>query len=472
MWQTEDAYIDGKFVPVTGNEVVQIYNPSNGRLIGTTRLASRADTRQAVRAATVAQPSFGLSTKAQRIEMLQALHQAVLKHSAAICEATIEEYGGPVSRSRWVSQYSAQCFLNAARVLEEYPLQRKAGDAEIFMEPVGVSALIIPWNSTAGTLCSKLAFAIAAGCTSVIKPSEFSPLQSRVVTEALHQAGLPDGIFNILSGRGEEVGDELSVHPRVAKISFTGSTTVGKIIARAAVDSCKRLTLGMSGKSASILLDDADISVALPMALSAAFMNNGQACVAGSRLLVAESQLEMVSQQIKKWVDQLPVGDPADPRTVIGPLFSQRQYDRVQDYIRRGVQQGARLLTGGEGYPDGVDNGFFARPTVFTRVSNEMDIAREEIFGPVLSVICYRDEADAIRIANDSDYGLQAYIFSQDPQRAFRVSRQLEAGSVLINRIVPELMAPFGGVKQSGIGRELGISGLESFLEPKSVVIG
>lgn len=472
MWQIAEAYIGGKFVPVTGHEVIQSYNPSNGKLIGTARLASRTDARQAVHAAAAAQPSFGLSTKEQRTEMLQALHAAVLEHSAAICEATIEEYGGPLSRSRWVSQYSAQCFLNAARILEEYPLQRKAGSAEIFMEPVGVSALIVPWNSTAGTLCSKLAFAIAAGCASVIKPSEFSPLQNRVVAEALHQAGLPAGIFNILSGRGEEVGEELSIHPQIAKISFTGSTSVGKIIARSAVDSCKRLTLGMSGKSASVLLEDADISVVLPMALSAAFMNNGQACVAGSRLLVPESQLETISQQIKTLIDALNVGDPADPRTEIGPLFSQRQYDRVQHYIRRGVQQGATLLTGGEGHPIGLQHGFFVRPTVFTRVSNDMDIAREEIFGPVLSVISYRDEADAIRIANDSDYGLQAYIFGQDQQHALQISRQLNAGSVLINRIVPELMAPFGGVKQSGIGRELGVSGLESFLEPKAVVTG
>ncbi|MFM0219017.1 MULTISPECIES: aldehyde dehydrogenase family protein [Paraburkholderia] len=470
MWNIEKAYIDGKFVPVHGDEVIEMTNPSTEQVIGTATLANRDDARRAVAAAQRAQQTLARTGKAERIDMLMRLQTAVLASTERIRDATIDEYGGPVARAQWVSEYASQCFANTAKALDDYPLTRRVGDATVFMAPVGVAGLIAPWNSTAGTICSKLASAIAAGCASVIKPSELSPIQTMVVAEALHDAGLPPGVFNILLGRGADVGDEISTNPGVAKISFTGSTPTGKLIARAGLETMKRVSLSLTGKSASVLLDDADLSSAIPLALNAAFMNNGQACVAGTRLLVPRSRLDEAIEQVKAAVATMRVGDPRDPSTVVGPLVNRAQYDRVQRFIRRGIEQGALLVTGGEGRPAGLDKGYFVNPTVFAGVRNDMDIAREEIFGPVLSILEYESENDAIRIANDSVYGLQAYVFSSQTGRAERVASQLEAGTVLINRIKPELLAPFGGLKQSGLGREFGVFGLEAFLEPKSIV--
>ncbi|MDP9650537.1 aldehyde dehydrogenase family protein [Paraburkholderia caledonica] len=470
MWNIEKAYIDGKFVPVHGDEVIETTNPSTEQVIGIATLANRDDARRAIAAAQRAQQTLARTSKAERIDMLMRLQTAVLASTERIRDATIDEYGGPVARAQWVSEYASQCFANTAKALDDYPLTRRVGDATVFMAPVGVAGLIAPWNSTAGTICSKLASAIAAGCASVIKPSELSPIQTMVVAEALHDAGLPPGVFNILLGRGADVGDEISTNPGVAKISFTGSTPTGKLIARAGLETMKRVSLSLTGKSASVLLDDADLSSAIPLALNAAFMNNGQACVAGTRLLVPRSRLDEVIEQVKAAVATMRAGDPRDPSTVVGPLVNRAQYDRVQHFIRRGIEQGALLVTGGEGRPAELDKGYFVNPTVFAGVRNDMDIAREEIFGPVLSILEYENENDAIRIANDSVYGLQAYVFSSQTGRAERVASQLEAGTVLINRIKPELLAPFGGLKQSGLGREFGVFGLEAFLEPKSIV--
>ncbi|MGY6258525.1 aldehyde dehydrogenase family protein [Paraburkholderia caledonica] len=470
MWNIDKAYIDGKFVPLHGDEVIETTNPSTEQVIGTATLANRDDARRAIAAAQRAQQTLARTSKAERIDMLIRLQTAVLASTERIRDATIDEYGGPVARAQWVSEYASQCFANTAKALDDYPLTRRVGDATVFMAPVGVAGLIAPWNSTAGTICSKLASAIAAGCASVIKPSELSPIQTMVVAEALHDAGLPPGVFNILLGRGADVGDEISTNPGVAKISFTGSTPTGKLIARAGLETMKRVSLSLTGKSASVLLDDADLDSAIPLALNAAFMNNGQACVAGTRLLVPRSRLDEVIEQVKAAVATMRVGDPRDPSTVVGPLVNRAQYDRVQRFIRRGIEQGALLVTGGEGRPAGLDKGYFVNPTVFAGVRNDMDIAREEIFGPVLSILEYENEDDAIRIANDSVYGLQAYVFSSQTGRAERVASQLEAGTVLINRIKPELLAPFGGLKQSGLGREFGVFGLEAFLEPKSIV--
>ncbi|MFM0757415.1 aldehyde dehydrogenase family protein [Paraburkholderia strydomiana] len=470
MWNIDKAYIDGKFVPVHGDEVIETTNPSTEQVIGTATLANRDDARRAIAAAQRAQQTLARTSKAERIDMLMRLQTAVLASTERIRDATIAEYGGPVARAQWVSEYASQCFANTAKALDDYPLTRRVGDATVFMAPVGVAGLIAPWNSTAGTICSKLASAIAAGCASVIKPSELSPIQTMVVAEALHDAGLPPGVFNILLGRGADVGDEISTNPGVAKISFTGSTPTGKLIARAGLETMKRVSLSLTGKSASVILDDADLDSAIPLALNAAFMNNGQACVAGTRLLVPRSRLDEVIEQAKAAVAPMRVGDPRDPSTVVGPLVNRAQYDRVQHFIRRGIEQGALLVTGGEGRPAGLDKGYFVNPTVFASVRNDMDIAREEIFGPVLSILEYENENDAIRIANDSVYGLQAYVFSSQTGRAERVASQLEAGTVLINRIKPELLAPFGGLKQSGLGREFGVFGLEAFLEPKSIV--
>ena len=470
MWNIDKAYIDGKFVAVQGSEVVEVINPATERVIGTATLGNRDDAKRAIAAAQRAQRTLALTTKSERIDMLQRLQSAVLARTEQIREATIDEYGGPLARAQWVSQYASQCFANTALALEQYELTRRVGTASVAMQAVGVAGLIAPWNSTAGTICSKLASAIAAGCASVIKPSEMSALQTQVVAEALHEAGLPPGVFNILLGRGTDVGDEISTSSGVAKISFTGSTPTGKLIARAGVETMKRVSLALTGKSASIVLDDADLATVVPLALNAAFMNNGQACVAGTRLLIPRTRLNDVIDRVRAIVPTMQVGDPRDPATVIGPMVNRAQFDRVQRFIRCGQEQGARLIVGGEGRPHGLENGYFVKPTVFANVLNEMDIAREEIFGPVLSILTYESEDEAISIANDSVYGLQAYVFSSLQRRAERVATHLEAGVVLINRIAPDLLAPFGGVKQSGIGREFGVFGLEAFLEAKTVV--
>jgi aldehyde dehydrogenase (NAD+) len=337
--------------------------------------------------------------------------------------------------------------------------------------PLGVSAILTAWNSNAGSICIKLAPAIAAGCTVVIKASEMSAIQTQILTECFHDAGLPAGIINVVNGRGAIVGGELARNPDVAKIAFTGSTQIGKEIARAALDTMKRITLELSGKSPNIILDDADLTKAIPMAVTACFMNNGQACIAASRLIVPAHRLPEVKALVKSAVEKLKVGNPRDPQTAIGPLVSRKQYDRVSQYIKIGLDEGAELIVGGEGKPEGIEEeGFFVKPTVFAGVTNDMRIAREEIFGPVLSIISYKTEEEAVQIANDTVYGLQAYVSSANLDRAKRVASQIDAGRVLINTLNHDPLAPFGGFKQSGIGREGGIFGLEEFCEPKAIL--
>jgi aldehyde dehydrogenase (NAD+) len=297
-----------------------------------------------------------------------------------------------------------------------------------------------------------------------------SAIQTQIVTEALHDAGLPAGVFNIVTGYGDVVGATISAHPDIAKISFTGSTVVGKTILRAGAETLKRITLELGGKSPFIVLDDANLAEAVPLALQAGFMNNGQACVAGTRILVPQQRVAEFEMLIRAAATKTPSGNPRDPATVIGPMVSEKQWNRVQRYIRIGIDEGARLVTGGEGRPDGLMSGWFVRPTVFTDVRNDMTIAREEIFGPVLSIIAYRDLEDAIAIANDTTYGLQAYVVSADPARAREVAARIDAGRVLINGLTHDPAVPFGGFKQSGIGREYGTLGLEAYLEPKAVM--
>ncbi len=465
----DQNYIAGAFVPVTGEERVDIVNPATEAVVGQARLASRDDARRAVEAAMRAQPAFARTTVAERVTLLERLEASMLAHAGEILEATITEYGGPVARAQWVANYASQCFGDAARALAGYAFERRIGGSLVVMAPVGVSGLFAPWNSTAGTMASKLAAAIAAGCATVVKPSELSPWQADVMARAIHAADLPPGVVNVVTGRGADVGAEIGTHPGVVKLSFTGSTQTGKLIARGAVDTMKRVSLALTGKSASLLLEDADLDAALPLALGAAFMNSGQACVAGTRLLVPRGRMPEVVERIRTAVAALRVGDPRDPETAIGPMVGRAQFERVQHFIRRGLEQGATLIAGGEGRPGGIDRGWFVRPTVFADVRPDMDIAREEIFGPVLSVLPVDSEEEAITVANDSPYGLQAYVFTTDAERARRVASRLEAGTVLINRVAPDLLAPFGGVKQSGVGREFGLLGLEAFLEPKTI---
>ncbi|MGB3124144.1 MAG: aldehyde dehydrogenase family protein [Pseudomonas sp.] len=470
MHQVDQIYINGQFVTPHGEELFDLFNPANARRIGQVRLADEQDAISAIRAAKQAFPAFSRTPKAERVDALKRMHAAVASVETQLTEAIIEEYGAPVSRAVWMAKHAASVLLDMANVLDDYAFTRRLGIAEVTLQPLGVAGLITPWNSNAGFICGKLAAALAAGCTAVIKPSEMSAIQTAIVTRALHQAGLPPGVFNIVTGRGETVGAVLSTHADIAKVSFTGSTAVGKQILRAGAETLKRITLELGGKSPVLILDDADLQKAIPMALQAGFMNSGQACIAGTRILVPAHRLADVEALMVEEVAKFQAGDPNDPATSIGPMVSLKQWQRVQRYIQVGIEEGAHLLAGGPGLPEGIGAGWFVRPTVFSRVTNQMTIAREEIFGPVLSIITYSDEEEALTIANDTPYGLQAYILSSAPQRAHALAARIDAGRVLINTLAHEPRAPFGGFKQSGIGREYGTFGLEAFLEPKSVL--
>jgi aldehyde dehydrogenase (NAD+) len=464
----DKVYIDGEFVTPHGTELFDLFNPATGKVIGQVRLADEVDTAAAVAAAKRALPGWSATSREERIDALRRLQAAVEARKEELRAVTLAEYGAPV-RNEWMVDTPVSAFADMIETLEEFEFTRQVGKATVEMVAVGVAGLISPWNSDAFFICDKLATALAAGCTAVIKPSEMSAMQTHVVTQALHEAGLPSGVFNIVTGRGDVVGTAITRHPDVTQISFTGSTMVGKVILREAAETVKRVTLELGGKSPSIILDDADLEQAVTGALFAGFANSSQACVAGTRILVPESKLEKVLGVFREKMALFPVGDPSDPATAIGPMVSERQWERVQGYIRRGIEEGARVVAGGPGRPEGLADGYFVRPTLFADVTNEMTIAREEIFGPVLSILTYRDEDHAVEIANDTAYGLHAYVFSSDPARAHRVASRLEAGRVSINGGY-EPRSPFGGFKQSGIGREYGSFGLEGFLEPRSVM--
>jgi aldehyde dehydrogenase (NAD+) len=464
------AYIDGAFVDLHGSELFDLFNPSTEERIGQVRLGDREDALRAIAAAARAFPAMARTSKRERVAMLGRLHAAVGARVDDIRDAMMLEYGAPRAFASASAANAADAFRRAAETLEAYDFSRRIGTAEVQMAPVGVVALITPWNSNAGFICSKLATAISAGCTAVIKPSEMSALQTQVVLEALHAADLPAGVFNVVNGRGDVVGAEFASHPDVAKVSFTGSTVVGKAILRAGAETLKRVTLELGGKSPTLILDDADFGVAIPLAVRAGFINSGQACIAGTRILVPQARMDEALALIAQAVSGMDVGDPRAGATDIGAMVSHKQYERVQRYIALGTQEGARLVVGGLGRPQGLARGWFVRPTVFADVRNDMQIARDEIFGPVLCVIGYRDEEDAIAIANDTVYGLQASVHGADLARARAVASRLLAGRVLVNGLHHEPMAPFGGFKQSGIGREFGVFGLEAYLEPRTLL--
>jgi aldehyde dehydrogenase (NAD+) len=466
----DKIYINGQFVTPHGSEISDLINPTVNQVIGHVTLGDEVDTRMAIAAAKAAFVKFSKTTIEERIGYLQRLHDAVIKRVPELKDATIEEYGATVQRAAWSNQLAAEIFLQFIGVLKDYSFERTMGKSVVRYEPLGVAAILTAWNSNSGSICIKLAAAIAAGCTTVIKPSEFSAIQSQILTECFHEANLPAGVINVVNGRGDIAGIELARNPDVAMIAFTGSTVVGKIIAREAVNTVKRVALELSGKAPNVVLDDADLTKAIPMAVTACFMNNGQACIAGTRLLVPENRLDDVKKIVKATISGLKVGDPANEETSIGPLASQKQYDRVQGYIKSAEQEGAELLIGGEGHPEGLSEGFFVKPTAFAGVTGNMRIAKEEVFGPVLSIMTYKTEEEAIEMANDTIYGLLAYVSSGSQERARKVAAQINAGRVLINTLNHDPLAPFGGFKQSGIGREGGVLGLEEYLEPKAII--
>jgi aldehyde dehydrogenase (NAD+) len=463
-------YIDGAFVESHGREVMDIIRPTDRQLIGRVTLADEEDTRRAIAAARHAFGTYGNSTKEERAKILRRLHEAASARIDDLTTAMVEEYGGVVRFAGVIVESGVNAFLAAEKALQEMPWTSVWDKTTVTLEPVGVAGLITAWNANALFICLKLASAIAAGCTVVVKPSELSSLQARVLIEALHEANLPKGLLNVVTGRGEIVGAELVRNPDVDKISFTGSVAVGERIMRDGAATMKRVTLELGGKSPTILLDDAALDQAIPAALMMAFLNSGQACAAGSRLLVPKSRLDAVNRAIREAMHAFTVGDPADAKTAVGPMVSQNQYERVQSYIRKGIEEGAEVLAGGEGHPEGLDTGYFVKPTVFVNVKNDMTIAQEEIFGPVLCVIAYDSEEDAIRIANDSKYGLHGAVLGTDLQRARGVASQLRTGRVVINGMTDDPQAPWGGFKYSGIGREYGRYGIEAFLEPRAIL--
>jgi aldehyde dehydrogenase (NAD+) len=463
-------YIDGAFVESQGREVRDVIRPTDRRVIARVTLADAEDTRRAVAAAKRAFANFSRTSKEERQKLLRRMHDAASARIGDLTAAMVEEYGGVVTFAGLIVQSGVDAFRAADEALQDMHLTRSWGKTTVTLEPVGVAGLITAWNANALFICLKVASAVAAGCTVVVKPSELSSLQTRVLIEALSAAGLPKGLLNVVTGLGTVVGAELVRNPDVAKISFTGSVPVGEQIMRDGADTMKRMTLELGGKSPTILLDDAALDQGIPAALTMAFMNSGQACAAGTRLLVPNSRLNAVKQTIRDAMRAFPVGNPADPKTAVGPMVSQTQYERVQSYIRKGIEEGAEVLVGGEGHPEGLEAGYFVKPTVFVNVKNSMTIAQEEIFGPVLSVIAYDSEDEAIRIANDSKYGLHAAVIGTDLQRARRVASQLRTGRVVINGMTDDPQAPWGGFKYSGYGREYGRYGIEAFLETRAIL--
>ncbi|MFC4163095.1 aldehyde dehydrogenase family protein [Epilithonimonas zeae] len=470
MKKVNKIYINGEFVTPHGTETFDLINPAINVKIGEVILADEIDTRKAISAAKEAFKTFSQTTVSERIHYLEKLKITVEKKEQDLINIMIEEYGGTRQFATMSNQNTGSWFESMIEVLRNFEFKRNINSSTVQLQPVGVVGIITPWNASNSSVTSKVVTAIAAGCTVVIKPSEMSSLQTQILMEAFHDAGLPKGVINFVTGLGNVVGTELTNNPDVAKISFTGSTAVGKLIAKNAVDTMKRVTLELGGKSPNIILDDADLNQVIPMAVYGAYMNSGQACIAPTRLLVSQDKLDEANAIAKSVAEKIVIGLPENEETNVGPMVSIKQFERVQNYIKIGIEEGATLLVGGLGKPEGLEAGNFVKPTIFTNVKNEMRIAQEEIFGPVLSIIPYKDEEDAVRIANDTPYGLAAYISSSDNERAERVASRIDAGRVCINGFRHDPMVPFGGFKQSGIGREYGEFGLQPYLETKAIL--
>lgn len=471
MEQLNKIYINGEFVTPHGTQILDLFSPVTNEKLAQVTLGDEIDTQCAIAAAKEAHKTFSQASKEERIGYLEKMHDIVKRRRDELIEVMIAEFGCPRYFTNLLIDLAADDFKNTAQLVKDFNFEPIVGRSRVRLQGVGVVGVIIPWNSSNGFIATKVSAAIATGCTCVIKPSELSAQQTRLMMECFHEANLPKGVVNFVNGTGVVVGAEMTRHPDIQKITFTGSTQAGKAVARGAVDSMKRVTLELGGKSPNLILDDADFNTAISQAIFAAYINSGQACVAATRLLVPEHRLSEVNELAKATIDSaVKVGMPTDTDTTIGPMVTQTQFERVQEYIRIGIEEGATLLTGGMGKPAGFEAGNFVKATVFTNVKNSMRIAQEEIFGPVLSIIPYKDEAEAIAIANDSPYGLAAYITTANKERAYRIANLLDAGRVCTNGDFHDPLAPFGGFKQSGYGREFGIFGLNAFLEPKAII--
>ena len=463
-------YIDGKWVAPSSSELLDVINPATEEVVTQIAMGTEKDVDVAVAAAKTAFDSFSQTTREQRIELLQSIAEAYKRRFADLIATVTAEMGAPASLAKG-AQVPAGIghLLTAIELLKTYPFVEERGNATLLREPAGVVALITPWNWPLNQILCKIAPAIATGCTMVLKPSEVAPLNAVLMAEVMDDAGVPAGVFNLVHGDGPTVGSALSAHPDIDMVSFTGSTRAGISVSKNAADTVKRVSLELGGKSANIVLPDADLAEAAKGAVSNCFLNTGQSCNAPTRLLVQEDQHDELVELIKAAVAGVNTGDPTSEQTILGPLVSKVQFDRVQALIQAGVDEGAELVAGGTGLPDGLDKGYFVRPTVFDGVRPDMRIAQEEIFGPVLSVLTYTDEEEAIKIANDSEYGLSGAVQSTDPAHAFRVAARIRTGMVHLNGSGLDQTLPFGGYKKSGNGREWGQMGFDEFTEVKAV---
>ena len=463
-------YIDGKWVdPVTPNSL-DVINPATEEVVGHISLGSAADVDLAVAAAKRAGASFSQTTREERIDLLQAILEEFMTRYNDVAEAIMDEMGAPWSVASTAQAGSGPQHIKAAiRALKKYEFEERNRTTLIVKEPIGVCALITPWNWPINQVVCKVAPALAAGCTMILKPSEIAPFDAIIFAEILDAAGVPAGVFNLVNGDGPGVGTALSRHPDVDMISFTGSTRAGILVAQNAAPTVKRVAQELGGKSPNILLDDADFETAVKAGAREVFYNTGQSCDAPTRMLVPKDRVDEAAALAASVADATSVGNPQDKDIEMGPVVSEMHWNKVQDLIQKGIDEGATLTTGGTGRPDGIDKGYFVKPTVFANVKNDMTIAREEIFGPVLSIMPYDDEDEAVRIANDTPYGLAGYVSSANLDRARRIAARLRTGMVHINGSECDAMAPFGGYKQSGNGREWGTHGMDEYLEVKSI---
>jgi aldehyde dehydrogenase (NAD+) len=470
MREYKQFYINGKWVdPVTPNDL-DVINPATEEVCAVISLGSEADVDLAVAAAKAAFASYGQSSRQERIELLESCVEVYKKRYGDIAEAIREEMGAPQSLAVGGQAFTGQGHLEEAlRVLRDFEFEEDLGEHRVFKEPIGVCGLITPWNWPVNQIGCKVAPALAVGCTMVLKPSEVAPLSAYIWTEIMHEAGVPAGVFNMINGDGPGVGTALSRHPDVDMMSFTGSTRAGTLVAQNAAPTVKRVTQELGGKSPNIILDDANLEAAVTRGVLHMYNNTGQSCNAPSRMLVPAAKMEEVEAIAAKVTESVIVGDPASEETTMGPVVSEVQYNKIQGLIEKGIEEGAKLVVGGPGRPDGIDKGYFIRPTVFSRANNKMTIAAEEIFGPVLTIIPYETEEEAIAIANDTPYGLAGYVQSDDIDHARKVAARIRAGNVHINGASGGFDVPFGGFKQSGNGREWGAHGFTDFLEIKAV---
>ncbi|HUR50324.1 MAG TPA: aldehyde dehydrogenase family protein [Acidimicrobiales bacterium] len=470
MIERDKLYIDGAWVEPDGRATIDVHNSGTEAVMGRIPDGSPVDIDRAVTAARAAFQSWSQVDLEERSKYLQRINEGLQARMGEIAETVAAEVGMPLNLANLIQAgLPLMTFGSLPGILESFPFEEQVGNSLVVREPVGVVGAITPWNYPLHQVAAKVAPALAAGCTVVLKPSEVAPLSAFILAEIIDEVGLPAGVFNLVTGTGPVVGEALASHPEVDMISFTGSTRAGKRVSELAAQSVKRVSLELGGKSPNLILEDADLERAVKAGVGAAFLNSGQTCSALTRMLVPRSRLAEVEDIAVKTAETYTLGDPLAEGTRLGPLASDVQRERVRDYIRKGVDEGAKLLTGGPEAPDGLDKGYFVKPTVFSEVTTGMTIAQEEIFGPVLSILPYDTEEEGIQIANDTVYGLAGAVWSGDAERAKSVARRLRAGQVEVNGGSFNPVAPFGGYKQSGNGRELGKFGLEEFLEVKSL---